>query len=78
MWTLIFVIGVGLFAAWVYFIQTPDAIRACEAVRVKMPTKQVEMEAAIRGLQQRKAWVGAVVIVQTILTIVLSVSHLWR
>ena len=78
MWSPLLATGVGLFAAWVYFIYTPGAIRDCENVRKKMPTKQVEMEASIRGMRHRQWWTGAVVLVQAILSIVLWSHYLWN
>lgn len=68
--------GVGVFAAWMYFIYTPGAIRICEKVRKRMPTKQVEMDASIQNLRLWRWWMGAVAVVQAILSIVLWANYI--
>lgn len=68
----------GVFALYVWRKSIPDAVRRIEAVKGRMPTRQIFFEDEIHKLQRWRRTVGAVVLVQAVLSIVLWAQYLRR
>lgn len=77
-WSPILATAVGAFAFYVWRWLIPSARRRVEAVKGRMPTKQIFFEDKLRDLRRMRATVGLVVVVQAILSIVLWAQYLGR
>jgi len=74
-WSPILAMAVGLFALHVHQRTMPVALRRIEEAKGRMPTKQIYFEDKIRNIRRGRRWVGVVVVVQVVLSIVLWTQY---